>query len=85
MIVRIKVKGSLGPNWLTVLLFSPAYQMMSWRDSIKNETVMSALARLDDEIVKSEKAYPTARLSVVTAEIDSIQQVNISPNPDKGR
>lgn len=31
--------------------------------------------RLDDEIAKSEKAHPVARLAVVTAEIESLQQV----------
>ncbi|XP_050561107.1 uncharacterized protein LOC126912558 [Spodoptera frugiperda] len=39
----------------------------------KNETVLAALTRIDDEIAKSEKNHPAARLAVVAAELESIQ------------
>ncbi|KAJ8730287.1 hypothetical protein PYW07_017325 [Mythimna separata] len=42
--------------------------------STKAETVLSALTRLDDEIAKSEKTHPAARLAVVAIELESIQQ-----------
>ncbi|KAJ8727952.1 hypothetical protein PYW08_016337 [Mythimna loreyi] len=42
--------------------------------STKAETVLSALTRLDDEIAKSEKTHPSARLAVVAIELESIQQ-----------
>ncbi|CAH0398022.1 unnamed protein product [Chilo suppressalis] len=46
-----------------------------WPDgSVKGETVVAALVRLDGEIAKSEKVQPAARLAVVTAELESIQQ-----------
>ncbi|CAD0199299.1 unnamed protein product [Chrysodeixis includens] len=40
----------------------------------KNETVLVALSRLDEEIERSERTHPTARLAVVTAELGSIEQ-----------
>lgn len=48
---------------------------VQWQLSSKGETVVSALARLDEEIASSEKSHPAARLAVVTAEMDVIQQV----------
>ncbi|XP_072931789.1 uncharacterized protein synr [Epargyreus clarus] len=42
--------------------------------SDKNDTVVSMLRRLDEEIARSEKSYPAERLAVVTAELESIQQ-----------
>ncbi|KAJ0177042.1 hypothetical protein K1T71_007051 [Dendrolimus kikuchii] len=51
----------------------------SWPESVgKEETIVAALARLDKEITTSERAQPAARLAVVTAELDSIQQEIIS-------
>ncbi|KAF9421003.1 hypothetical protein HW555_002986 [Spodoptera exigua] len=41
--------------------------------SNRNETVLAALTRIDDEIAKSEKNLPGARLAVVAAELESIQ------------
>ncbi|XP_026725232.1 uncharacterized protein LOC113492113 [Trichoplusia ni] len=40
----------------------------------KNETVLVALSRLDEEIERSERTQPTARLAVVSAELESIEQ-----------
>ncbi|XP_028172804.1 uncharacterized protein LOC114361816 [Ostrinia furnacalis] len=42
--------------------------------SVKGETIVAALVRLDNEIASSEKAFPAARLAVVSAEMESIQQ-----------
>ncbi|XP_052759503.1 uncharacterized protein LOC113520046 isoform X1 [Galleria mellonella] len=54
---------------------STAPTQVSWdRAAVKGETVAAALVRLDDEIAKSEKAFPAARLAVITAEMDSLQQ-----------
>ncbi|KAI5651922.1 hypothetical protein NE865_00259 [Phthorimaea operculella] len=40
----------------------------------KSETVATTLTRLDNEISRSEKTHPSARLAVVTAEMESILQ-----------
>ncbi|XP_053607925.1 uncharacterized protein LOC128673828 isoform X1 [Plodia interpunctella] len=48
--------------------------VVSWQEAHKGETVVSAIVRLDHEIAKSEKPHPIARLAVVAAEMDSIQQ-----------
>ncbi|CAB3253767.1 unnamed protein product [Arctia plantaginis] len=50
----------------------------SLSETHKGETVLAALTRLDQEIASSERTHPVARLAVVTAEIDSIQQLFIS-------
>ncbi|CAG9786325.1 unnamed protein product [Diatraea saccharalis] len=51
------------------------HQSDLWPDtSVKGETVVAALVRLDGEIAKSEKVQPAARLAVITAELESIQQ-----------
>nr|XP_037872875.1 uncharacterized protein LOC110385095 [Bombyx mori] len=49
---------------------------VSWPDTAgsKGETVVAALARLNKEISESERTYPAARLAVVTAELESMQQ-----------
>lgn len=47
-----------------------------WGDTVgKGENVAAALKRLDEEIANSEKSRPIARLAVVSAEMDSLQQV----------
>ncbi|XP_069358583.1 uncharacterized protein synr [Maniola hyperantus] len=46
----------------------------SWRDALGKETVLAALARLDQDIANSEKFYPAQRLAVISAELGSIQQ-----------
>ncbi|XP_030025002.1 uncharacterized protein LOC115443657 [Manduca sexta] len=54
----------------------PTASTTPWQEmsSGKGETVVAALARLDSEITASEKSYPAARLAVVTAELEIIQQ-----------
>ncbi|GBP30749.1 hypothetical protein EVAR_82491_1 [Eumeta japonica] len=49
---------------------------LSWREASKAETVTAALARLDAEIAAGERARPAARLAVLSAELDSVHQVN---------
>ncbi|XP_049699961.2 uncharacterized protein LOC110378310 [Helicoverpa armigera] len=46
----------------------------STSNSSKVETVLAALTRLDDEIAKSERTHPAARLAVVAIELESIHQ-----------
>ncbi|XP_075973564.1 BH3-only protein sayonara [Anticarsia gemmatalis] len=46
----------------------------SLSETHKGETVLAALTRLDEEISSSERTQPVARLAVVSAELDSIQQ-----------
>ncbi|XP_063380569.1 uncharacterized protein LOC134667181 isoform X1 [Cydia fagiglandana] len=53
---------------------SPFSQQMAWKSAGKGETLVAALARLDDEIASSERTYPAARLAVVSAEVASIQE-----------
>ncbi|KAM3964523.1 uncharacterized protein ACR2FA_001493 [Aphomia sociella] len=54
---------------------STAPTQISWDGTaVKGETVVAALVRIDDEIAKSEKAYSAARLAVITAEMESLQQ-----------
>lgn len=57
------------------LLLFVGFIQVPWQFSGKGEPVLQALARLDEEIASSEKSHPAARLAVVTAEMDVIQQV----------
>ncbi|XP_026317615.1 uncharacterized protein LOC113228500 isoform X1 [Hyposmocoma kahamanoa] len=56
------------------LLLFVGFIQVPWQFSGKGEPVLQALARLDEEIASSEKSHPAARLAVVTAEMDVIQQ-----------
>ncbi|XP_052740430.1 uncharacterized protein LOC112054702 [Bicyclus anynana] len=46
----------------------------SWQRAVGKETVLAALARLEQDIANSEKLYPAQRLTVVAAELETIQQ-----------
>ncbi|CAH2240305.1 jg14291 [Pararge aegeria aegeria] len=50
----------------------------SWQHLIGKETVLAALARLDQDIAKSETFYPAQRLAVISAELESIQQMFVN-------
>ncbi|KAL4709911.1 hypothetical protein ACJJTC_003874 [Scirpophaga incertulas] len=65
--------GCMASSQRISVLTSPSQS--SWPETgVKGETIVAALVRLDDEIAKCEKAQPAARLAVVTAEMESIQQ-----------
>ncbi|KAL0892805.1 hypothetical protein ABMA27_014501 [Loxostege sticticalis] len=50
----------------------------TWPDSsakvLRDETIVAALVRLDNEIANSERTFPAARLAVISAEMESIEQ-----------